>query len=160
MELDGEYLYPRIELLTPAEENMALPGTTATVIGWGLTSNNGQGSTVLKKLEADIISNADCQTLLGNNILPVTICAGMQGSAESVCNGDSGGPLMVPYRGRWREVGIVSFGANICFQPTAFARVSTLVDYALANVPAERSGATVVTWGGESSRVVDFGNFR
>ena len=160
VELTDEFMYPRIELLTRDGENQATPGTTATVIGWGLTSNNGQGSEVLKKLEADIITNADCQTLLGNNILDATICAGMQGSAESVCNGDSGGPLMVPYRGRWLQVGIVSFGANICFQPTAFARVSALADYVIANVPPERSGAVVVNWSGGSTAVVDFGNYR
>ena len=133
-------MYPRIELLTPDGENLALPGTLATIAGWGLTSNNGQGSDVLKKLDAEIISNADCQTQLGSNILPVTICAGMQGSSQSICNGDSGGPLMVPYRGRWLEVGIVSFGANICFQPTAFSRVSALSDYAIANIPVESRG--------------------
>lgn len=160
LELDGEFMYPRVEPLSRDDENLALPGTTATVIGWGLTSNNGQGSPVLKKLEADIISNAECQTLLGSNIRDVTICAGMQGSSQSVCNGDSGGPLLVPFGSRWKEVGIVSFGANICFQPTAFARVSALVSYVDANVPAERSGAVVVDWSGGASAVVDFGNFR
>ncbi|MGI9627093.1 MAG: trypsin-like serine protease [Longimicrobiales bacterium] len=160
VELDGEFMYPRTELLTPADENLALPGTNATVIGWGLTSNNGSGSDVLKKLSADIISNAECQTLLGNNILSVTICAGMQGASESICNGDSGGPLMVPYRNRWMQVGIVSFGANICFQPTAYARVSALVDYVESNVPVERSGAVTVDWSGGSSATVSFGNFR
>ena len=160
LELDGEFMYPRVEPLSRDDENQAAPGTTATVIGWGLTSNNGQGSPVLKKLDADIISNAECQTLLGNNIQDVTICAGMQGSSQSVCNGDSGGPLLVPFGNRWKEAGIVSFGANICFQPTAFARVSALVSYVDANVPAERSGAVVVNWSGGSSAVVDFGNFR
>ncbi|NNF27996.1 MAG: trypsin-like serine protease [Gemmatimonadetes bacterium] len=160
LELDGEFMYPRVEPLARDDENLALPGTTATVIGWGLTSNNGQGSPVLKKLNADIISNAECQTLLGNNIQDVTICAGMQGSSQSVCNGDSGGPLLVPFGNRWKEVGIVSFGANICFQPTAFARVAALVDYVDANVQPERSGAVVVDWSGGPQVVVDFGNFR
>ncbi len=160
LELDGEFMYPRVEPLSRDDENLAAPGTTATVIGWGLTSNNGQGSNALKKLQADIITNAECQTLLGSNIKDVTICAGMQGSSQSVCNGDSGGPLLVPFGRRWKQVGIVSFGANICFQPTAFARVSTLVSYVNANIEGERSGAAVVDWSGGLSAVVDFGNFR
>jgi len=160
LELHGEFMYPRIEPLARDGENLAAPGTEATVIGWGLTSPGGQGSEVLKKLAADIITNDECQTLLGNNILAVTICAGMQGSSNSVCNGDSGGPLMVPFRGRWLQVGIVSFGANICYQPTAFARVSALVGYVTANVPRERSGSTLVDWSGGGSVMVDFGNFR
>lgn len=160
LELEGEYMYPRIEPLTRDGENLAAPGTAATVIGWGLTTPGGQGSEVLKKLQADIITNDECQTLLGSNILPATICAGMQGSSQSVCNGDSGGPLMVPFRGRWLQAGIVSFGANICYQPTAFARVSALAAYVASNVPRERSGAVVVDWSGGGSAVVDFGNFR
>ena len=48
---------------------------------------------------------------------------------------------MVPYRGRWMQVGITSFGTNICYQPTAFARVSSLVDYPFGAIPPERSGS-------------------
>ena len=161
LELEGEYMYPRIELLTPARVEMSAPGTIATVIGWGLTSIGGDGSDILKKLEAEIISNDECKTHLNENILETTICAGKQGSSESTCNGDSGGPLMVPFRGRWLQVGIVSFGTTICYQPTAFARVSALVDYPIETIPAELSGSVVVDWSdGEKTAKVDFGNFR
>jgi len=68
---------------------------------------------------------------------------------------------MVPFRQRWIQVGIVSFGSNICYQPTAFARVSALVDYPLGNVPAELSGSIVVDWSdGSRTAEVNFGNFR
>ena len=161
LELDGEYMYPRVELLTPDRIEMSAPGTMATMIGWGLTSEGGPSSAVLKKLDAEIISNAECQTHLNDNILDVTICAGKLGSSESTCNGDSGGPLMVPYRQRWIQVGIVSFGSNICYQPTAFARVSALVDYPLGVVPVEMSGSVVVDWSdGSKTAEVSFGNFR
>ena len=161
LELDGEYMYPRVELLTPDRIEMSAPGTMGTMIGWGLTSEGGPSSAVLKKLDAEIISNAECQTHLNDNILDVTICAGKLGSSESTCNGDSGGPLMVPYRQRWIQVGIVSFGSNICYQPTAFARVSALVDYPLGNVPVELSGSVVVDWSdGSKTAEANFGNFR
>ena len=161
LELGGEYMYPRIELLTPDRIEMSAPGTMATMIGWGLTSEGGQSSAVLKKLDAEIISNAECQTHLNDNILDVTICAGKLGSPEATCNGDSGGPLMVPYRQRWIQVGILSFGTNICYQPTAFARVSALIDYPLGVVPVEMSGSVVVDWSdGAKTAEVNFGNFR
>ena len=161
LKLSGEHMFPRIELLTPDRVDLSAPGTIATTIGWGLTSDGGLSSDVLKRLEAEIISNDECKTHLGENILDSTICAGKLGSSESICNGDSGGPLMVPYRDRWMQVGITSFGTNICYQPTAFARVSSLVDYPLGVVPPELSGAVVVDWsGGESTAEVNFGNFR
>ncbi len=161
LKLSGEHMFPRIELLTPDRVDLSAPGTIATTIGWGLTSDGGLSSDVLKKLEAEIISNDECKTHLAGNILDSTICAGKLGSSESICNGDSGGPLMVPYRDRWMQVGITSFGTNICYQPTAFARVSSLVDFPLGVVQPELSGAVVVDWsGGESTAEVDFGNFR
>ena len=161
LELDGEFMYPRIELLTPDRIEMSAPGTIATVIGWGLTSVGGEGSEVLRKLKAEIISNDECKTHLNENILETTICAGKQGSSESTCDGDSGGPLMVPFRGRWLQVGIVSFGTNICYQPTAFARVSALVGYPLESIAPELSGSVVVDWSdGGKQAVADFGNFR
>lgn len=161
LELAGNYMHSRIELLTPDRIEMSAPGIIGTVVGWGLTSDGGLSSAVLKKLKAEIISNDECRTHLDDNIQDVTICAGKQGSSESTCNGDSGGPLMVPFRSRWIQVGIVSFGTNVCYQPTAFARVSALVAWVLGIVPAEMSGAVTVDWSdGAKEAVVDFGNFR
>lgn len=161
LELADHDLYPRIELLAPTRAELAAPGTMGTTIGWGLTSEGGQGSAVLKKLEAEIISNDECKTHLDTAILDVTICAGKLGSSESTCNGDSGGPLMVPYRGRWLQAGIVSFGSQICYQPTAFARVSALIEFPLSNIPPEASGAVVVDWSdGETTAEASFGNYR
>ncbi len=161
LKLSGDHMYPRIELLTPERLDLSKPGTIATTIGWGLTSDGGRSSDVLKKLDAEIISNDECKTHLGDNILGSTICAGKLGSNESICNGDSGGPLMAPYRGRWMQVGITSFGTNVCYQPTAFARVSSLVDYPLGVIPPELSGSVVVDWsGGGMTAEVNFGNFR
>lgn len=160
LELEGRYMYPRIELLTPDRVNMSDPGTLATAIGWGYTTINGNPSSTLKKLQAEIISNDECETLLDSNVQPVTICAGTAGSSSSVCSGDSGGPLMVPSRNRWLQVGIVSFGVNLCFQPSAFARVSALMGFVEANVPAEASGSVVVDWSGGATATVNFGNFR
>ncbi len=160
LELGGRYMYPRIELLSPGVAALAAPGAVATVVGWGYTAAGGSPSTLLKKLAARIVSNDECRTQLGNHVQGVTICAGIAGAPGATCHGDSGGPLMAPYRSRWMQVGVVSFGATICNQPSAFARVSALLDFPADNVPAERSGTVVVDWAAGTAAEVDFGNFR
>lgn len=160
LELAGEYMYPRVELLTAARASLAEPGTVATVAGWGRTSNDGRLSSLLKKMQAVVISNDACRSQLGSHIRSTTLCAGMPGSADATCNGDSGGPLLVPFRSRWMQAGVVSFGARICFAPSAFARISALADFPVANVPPERSGAVLVDWARGNAARVDFGNFR
>lgn len=160
LELEGRHMHPRIELLAPAAAQLAAPGTTATVTGWGYTAAGGSPSTLLKKLEAQIVSNDECRTQLGAHIRDTNICAGTAGAPGATCHGDSGGPLMAPFRRRWVQAGVVSFGATICNQPSAFARVSALLDFVAGVVPAERSGAVVVDWAAGTTAEVDFGNFR
>lgn len=160
LELAGEHMYPRVELLTAARASLAEPGTLATVAGWGRTSHDGGISSLLKKMQAVVITNDACRSQLGSHIRSTTLCAGMPGAADATCNGDSGGPLLVPFRSRWMQAGVVSFGARICFAPSAFARMSALAGFPLATIPAERSGAVVVDWAQGNAARVDFGNFR
>lgn len=160
LEVEGRHMHPRIELLAPAAAELAAPGTWATVTGWGYTAAGGVPSTLLKKLEAQIVSNDECRTQLGSHVRETNICAGTAGTHGAVCRGDSGGPLMVPFRRRWVQAGVVSFGAILCSQPSAFARVSALLDFPAGVVPPERSGAVVVDWAAGTTAEVDFGNFR
>lgn len=160
LELEGRHMYSRIELLAPAAAELAAPGTRATVTGWGYTAAGGVPSPLLKKLEAQIVSNDECRTQLGSHVRETNICAGTAGAPGATCHGDSGGPLMVPFRRRWMQAGVVSFGATICNQPSAFARVSALLDFPAGVVPRERSGAVLVDWAAGTKAEVDFGNFR
>lgn len=160
LEVEGRHMYSRIELLAPAVAELAAPGTRATVTGWGYTAAGGVPSELLKKLEAQIVSNDECRTQLGSHIRETNICAGTAGAPGATCHGDSGGPLMVPFRGRWMQAGVVSFGATLCNQPSAFARVSALLDFPAGVVPRERSGAVRVDWAEGTKAEVDFGNFR
>jgi len=66
--------------------------------GWGITED-GQISDVLRQVELNIIPNRTCVAnlgLLGINIGADMICTfkGPIGT-ESICSGDSGGPLMI-----------------------------------------------------------------
>lgn len=165
LRLTRTVLYPRVYLQEPGQPSYSTPGDTATAIGWGQTEQ-GQGSNVLKRIPLPIITNDDCAKIAGaffEGIGARTICAGAERLNRGVCFGDSGGPLLVPYRDSWMEIGVASFLVNRdqCGNiPGAFARVSALYDYIVAVARIEDSQAHAVEWSGDATRVrVDFGNF-
>ncbi len=103
------------------------PGTPATVIGWGTTSENDeQPPSVLRQVVVPIVSDQDCRVayptlsfdgyVLGFD--PATmVCAGVPGGGLDSCYGDSGGPLMVDDgAGGYVQVGITSWGDG-CARP-------------------------------------------
>ncbi|XP_055597321.1 brachyurin-like [Uranotaenia lowii] len=88
-----------------------IPGSRATVSGWGLTCQ-GTGCVIpneMRWVDMSIISNAQCAQTYGNAvIIGSTICAlGADAINQNPCSGDSGGPLT--YGGT--QVGVVSFVA-------------------------------------------------
>ncbi|MEU5398323.1 trypsin-like serine protease [Streptomyces sp. NPDC005963] len=93
-------------------------GTDGKVYGWGRTSstNPNSMSDVLKRADADIVSDTSCRTAYGTGFIAGTmLCAGKpptgsDSTSETTCNGDSGGPLVAG----GRLVGIVSWGDINC----------------------------------------------
>ena len=78
--------------------------TTATVAGWGRTSEGGSTSDVLRSVDLKLLTNAQCATcetcLPGYGYAPdlvdSMICAiGDLDGGEDACYGDGGGPLFV-----------------------------------------------------------------
>jgi PKD repeat protein len=159
LEMEREFLLPRVILDLPATPWVSAPGNPATAVGWGRTLFGGSISLDQRKVPLPLISNGACQQLLADAVVPSTICGGTQGTTQSICNGDSGGPLLVASGSRWIQVGITSFGTN-CQPPVAFARVSAFADWIQRQVPAEPSLAVTVDWAAGDSVRVDFGNFR
>ena len=97
--------------------------------GWGLTEDF-LVSEVLRQVELNIIPNVTCVDNLGNLNVAVTadmICTfkGPTGT-ESICSGDSGGPLMVRLDGKLTLAGITSFSVADCTAPfpSVFSRVT------------------------------------
>ncbi|WP_405602115.1 trypsin-like serine protease [Streptomyces sp. NBC_01410] len=108
------------------------PGTDAKVYGWGRTSSTvtNSASQTLKVADADINSNAACQTAYGSSyVVGHMICAGAaptgdDSTSETTCNGDSGGPLVAG----GKLVGLVSWGDQNCSavgKYGVYAKVST-----------------------------------
>jgi secreted trypsin-like serine protease len=110
----------QLQLLRPGDTPLWQPGTTATVIGWGLTEDQVQGgraSNQLLEVGVPVFSDADCNSDFTRAGAPsgffdpqTEVCAGGKDGKDS-CNGDSGGPLLVPVGDRLALAGLVSFGA-------------------------------------------------
>ena len=71
--------------------------TTATVAGWGRTSEGGSTSDVLRSVDLKLLTNAQCETYgYAGDLVDSMICAiGDLDGGEDACQGDSGGPLFV-----------------------------------------------------------------
>merc|ERR1711982_217301 len=122
---------------------MPMAGDTAdedelvTCTGWGKPSDNAGGiSPVLRMVEdRPIISNSDCNAIYGI-VGSGVVCIDTTGG-KGTCNGDSGGPLNMKSEvtkagQKWKQVGIVSFGASAGCEvgyPAGFSRVEYYLDW-------------------------------
>lgn len=101
------------------------------VSGWGKISNGASHSQRLQFARLTVVSNAICRPLYNPFVVrDSTICAhGLK--RESVCNGDSGGPMVLARDGR-TLVGVTSFGhVRGCHtgMPSGFARVTSFLPW-------------------------------
>ncbi|MEM7111254.1 MAG: trypsin-like serine protease [Chloroflexota bacterium] len=102
-----------IALITDATEQLDDAGTMARVTGWGRVPEKGLESTdVLHGVNVPIVSQTACNAVYDGDVTDDAVCAGFeQGGADS-CEGDSGGPLIVPNGSGWVQAGIVSWGGE------------------------------------------------
>lgn len=118
---------PAISVIGSSASELALDdaGTNATVAGWGVTQNGQPAPTpTLRYVGVPVHTNDTCSASYypgladprgfpleyhGSNML----CAGPMSGGKDACKGDSGGPLAVQAGdGSWRQIGVVSFGAD------------------------------------------------
>ncbi|KAF1323922.1 Serine protease trypsin-like protein, partial [Globisporangium splendens] len=119
---------------TPAKldaSSGAVVGATATVLGWGVTTENGSQSRELRQVGVPILSNTNCAKVL--DIDSTMLCAGGLANKDS-CQGDSGGPLI---NSAGTLIGVVSWGngCGVAGYPGVYARVSQAVDWIKATAP-------------------------
>jgi secreted trypsin-like serine protease len=99
-------------------------GQAGRVMGWGLVRERGRISHTLLTAQLPLWSNPRCLDAYGLLHEPaLMICAAPRRGGRDVCNGDSGGPLMVNTPAGLRLEGIVSFGIGCARRgfPTNFA---------------------------------------
>ena len=98
-------------------------GQLGRVMGWGLARERGKISHTLLTAQLPLWSNARCLEAYGLLDEPaLMICAAPRRGGRDVCNGDSGGPLMVGTPAGWRLEGIVSSASAA--RARAFRRTS------------------------------------
>lgn len=120
LKLDRPAPYPFMRVIGTDEVSKWSPGTSARLIGWGLTDpgDSTSASNVLLEAEAPIVSDAACAAAYSaepNSMDPNTmVCAG--DGVHDTCQGDSGGPLMVPDGAGFVLAGITSWGEG-CADP-------------------------------------------
>lgn len=158
---------PRVFLMdSTAFQEAVNPQDDGTLIGWGLVNETAEGiPVVLQTAPIPLRPGDDCvQSWNGSGELYDTrtmLCAGPRSGTPTACRGDSGGPWLFPYRGRYHQLGVVSWGVATCgspLGPAVYASVPAMLDFVRANVPAEPSGAVLITVD-ESGARADFGNF-
>ncbi len=121
-----------VEMLTPANAQLAAAGKLATTLGWGTSDRD---SALLQQVHVPVVAEADCAAVYeGAEAFDTQICAGTAEGGIDSCQGDSGGPLLVRDNGRgvWMHAGITSYGDGCALPgtPGVYGRVSALSAWA------------------------------
>jgi hypothetical protein len=107
-----------IPIFAPGVDGDELTHLRGTVTGWGNMNPFtwfGEFPDALQEVALPLIGYEACRSLWGLPFSDKQICAGYSVMNKAVCNGDSGGPLMVQKPdGQWRQIGIVSAGEAGC----------------------------------------------
>lgn len=132
LRLAAPVTYTPIPLLTPEQRAHEALGTTAVVIGWGVTEQ-GRASDVLRQVSVPLVDLATCRNSYGifnEQVTENMICAGFKSGGKDSCQGDSGGPLMTfdETQQQWQQVGIVSWGDG-CAEPNYYGVYTRVSNY-------------------------------
>merc|ERR1711983_609548 len=112
--------------------DIPLTGKIGMVAGWGKTDNSfgKTGTNILHKVLVPIIKNEQCINWHEEKNILVQLhsemfCAGHEQGKMDACLGDSGGPLIIHYNGRWTLIGITSagFGCAVDKQPGIYHKI-------------------------------------
>jgi secreted trypsin-like serine protease len=103
-----------------------------TIMGWGADSEGGEQQRYLLKATVPFVNDKTCGTAYADPEwgfdAAKMLCAGKKQGGVDTCQGDSGGPMVRKNAdGRWRQVGIVSWGQG-CARPNfpgVYTEVST-----------------------------------
>ncbi|KAM5234724.1 LOW QUALITY PROTEIN: granzyme M [Hipposideros larvatus] len=118
-------------LALPPGRQKVVAGTLCSVVGWGLTQQDGQLARVLRELEMHVLDARMCNNsrFWHGDITPYMLCLEATSRNRAPCKGDSGGPLMC---GKDQVAGILSFSSPDCtdiFQPPVATAVAPYVSW-------------------------------
>ena len=103
-------------------------GTLESIVGWGVTEEDGDTPDRLQEAQVPITTDAYCSGAYGSDFDAVTmVCAGFPEGGVDTCQGDSGGPMFGrTSTGALRVVGATSWGEGCARpgKPGVYARVA------------------------------------
>lgn len=107
-----------LSAITIADSNLETSGgleegTMATVLGWGVTRENGSQPSIMRQVDVPLVSRerANAPGAYDGAINESMIAAGYDEGGKDSCQGDSGGPLITKNaEGVMTLIGVVSFG--------------------------------------------------
>lgn len=106
-----------IGLVAAGDGSLEVPGTAATVSGWGnIVPQPATGSAEVispDRMEAatvPVVSDEACAVPYPDLVGEAMVCAGTTG--VDTCQGDSGGPLFVRSDAGFTQIGVTSFGTG------------------------------------------------
>lgn len=121
------------------------------LVGFGRLGENSIYPIILQQVETPVVANNECKKLYENNGSvsktneyrldeEYVLCAGLTAGGKGSCEGDSGGPMMLPIfeNGRfpYYQIGIVSNGVG-CGRPnlpSIYTNVQKYVDWINSNL--------------------------
>jgi len=120
----------------PASGNDPANGAAVVATGWGRTSTNGAIPANLQTVALTINGRTQCQSTWGSGVQITAgmICAGGSQAGQGICNGDSGGALVLGGGGASPTiVGTMSFrtslGCAYGSYPEVYARIGNYIDF-------------------------------
>jgi len=111
-------------------------GATAIASGYGRVGATQPQATTLQHVQVPVWSQSNCADRWGTTLKSSMICAGgYSEGGRSVCMGDSGGPLVTDVSGRFRLIGVVSFGrpCAVANWPDVYGRVTEALSWIASN---------------------------
>ncbi|MFI9804510.1 S1 family peptidase [Streptomyces sp. NPDC052301] len=125
--------YKPVSFVSSSQTGVYAAGTTARILGWGTTSENGGSSNQLRTATVPVVSDTGCRSSYGSDYVQSDmVCAGYTSGGVDTCQGDSGGPLIIG----GVLAGITSWGEG-CAEagyPGVYTRLTTFSDLVTAQV--------------------------
>ncbi|WP_030736363.1 trypsin-like serine protease [Streptomyces sp. NRRL S-31] len=125
--------YTAAKYVGSSQTGVYAAGTTARILGWGTTSENGGSSNQLRTATVPVVSDSSCRSSYGSDFVQSDmVCAGYTSGGVDTCQGDSGGPLLIG----GVLAGITSWGEG-CAEagyPGVYTRLTTFSDLVTAQV--------------------------
>ncbi|MEU5593260.1 serine protease [Streptomyces sp. NPDC020298] len=131
--LSSSMSYTPASYVSSSQTGVYAAGTTARILGWGTTSENGSSSNQLRTATVPVVSDSSCKSSYGSDFVQTDmVCAGYTSGGVDTCQGDSGGPLLIG----GALAGITSWGEG-CAEagyPGVYTRLTTFSDLVTTQV--------------------------